>query len=115
MTTHKTTVLPTQCPGCGCAFPEEDHLRSCAPSALPPKWMRHRFRANLDDSRPVKFPPPGPWWETGWDFQCAIVVAYLPPGEPVTNWWPEAVDIESTEEAELFFSDRFPKPDWWTE
>lgn len=44
------------------------------------RWMRLRFQANADDPRPVTFPPPGPWWCTGYagDDSYAIVVAYLP-------------------------------------
>lgn len=78
-------------------------------------WERHRFKANLEDSRPVKFPPPGPWWETGFGDDYSIVVAYLPYGEPVTNWWPEARDIESEITNEILYTSRFPKPDWYKE
>lgn len=78
-----------------------------------PRWHRYRFHANEDDSRPVKFPPPGPWWETGLGDGYAIVVAYLPPAEKLTDYWPEASEVDYTKETELVFTDRFPKPDWW--
>jgi hypothetical protein len=29
-------------------------------------WIRYRFHANADDYRPVKFPPPGPYWCSGY-------------------------------------------------
>ena len=45
----------------------------------------------------------------------AIVVAYLPAGVPVRDWWPEATEIESTEHDAIVFTDRFPRPDWWEE
>lgn len=79
-----------------------------------PRWYRYRFHANEDDPRPVKFPPPGPWWRTGSGDDYSIVVAYLPPKAKLTDYWPEASDVDRTEEAELTFTDRFPKPDWWT-
>lgn len=76
-------------------------------------WMWHRFRANEDDWRPVKFPPPGPFWCTGYGDGFSIVVAYLPPGVAVTNWWPEASHIDSDEREYIVFTGRFQKPDWW--
>jgi len=76
-------------------------------------WERHRFKANLDDPRPVKFPPPGPYWVSGEGDDYSIVVAYLPLREPVTHWWPEARDIDSEVRDEITFTDRFPKPEWW--
>lgn len=83
-------------------------------------YERHRFKASPVDYRPVKFPPPGPYWCSG--FACSmtdendeysIVVAYLPVGELVTDWWPEAEDIESKPVESITFTDRFPKPAWW--
>lgn len=76
-------------------------------------WRRYRFSANLDDSRPVKFPPPGPWWETGFGDDCATVVAYLPPQTNLREFWPEAANVEFTEESEIVFTSRFQKPKWW--
>jgi hypothetical protein len=73
---------------------------------------RHRFHANEDDYRPIKFPPPGPYWCTGSGEGFSVVVAYLPDEEKVTDWWPEATNVESTTE-EIKFSDRFAKPEWW--
>lgn len=84
-------------------------------SKTQPKWRRYRFRANEDDMRPVKWPPPGPWWCTGYGDGYAIVVAYLPPQSNLADYWPEATAVEFTEEDELSFSDRFPEPDWWKE
>ncbi len=78
-------------------------------------WRRYRFQANIADPRPVKFPPPGPWWCTGTSDTYSIVVAYLPPNESLTDWWPEAAQIESTEHDEIQFSSRFPRPDWYVE
>jgi hypothetical protein len=78
-------------------------------------WLRHRFKANYDDSRPVKFPPPGPYWETGLsgNGDYAIVVAWFPANVQVTDWWPEATDIESTPEGPPTYTSRFTCPTWW--
>jgi hypothetical protein len=81
------------------------------------KWIRYRFKTtSIDDSRPVEFPPPGPWWETGFSgdgVSYAICIAYLPAGKRLLKYWPEAFQIESDECDEITFTDRFPRPDWW--
>ena len=78
-------------------------------------WIRARFKAYLEDSRPVKFPPPGPWWESGFGNDYAIVVGYFKTEDQITEFWPEAKDIDFTEQDEITFTDRFPKPSWWKE
>lgn len=80
------------------------------------KWIRHRFHANEDDPRPVKFPPPGPWWHTGSGDGYSTVVAYLPPGVDVTSddLWPEAAEIDSEGCEEIMYTSRFPRPSWWS-
>lgn len=78
-------------------------------------WLRARFEANLEDSRPVIFPPPGPYWETGFNDKHAIVVAYVLHERDVTRYWPEATNIEFEKRDEIKFTDRFPKPVWWNE
>lgn len=77
------------------------------------RWTRHRFRANVEDPRPVSFPPPGPYWITGYGPSWATVVAYLPTGEEVTKYWPEASEVDSDPMDEITFTGRFPKPEWW--
>lgn len=77
------------------------------------KWNRHRFKTtSADDPRPVTFPPPGPWWCCGYagDDSYAIVVCYLPPGEDVRTYWPEAFDIDTEGREEIVFTSRFPRP-----
>jgi hypothetical protein len=77
--------------------------------------LRVRFHANEEDWRPVKFPPPAPCWCTGYGDGHSIVVAYVETEDQVTEFWPEATNIDVHEEnTEVRFSDRFPKPDWWT-
>lgn len=79
-------------------------------------WNRHRFICTGGDPRPIKFPPPGPFWCTGYrgeDLNQAVVVAYLPEGVGVLSLWPDAIDTDTEQREELTFTDRFPKPSWW--
>jgi len=83
-------------------------------------FERHRFMTNADDFRPVKFPPPGPYWCSGYRFDDdeprnnhAIVIAILPKDEPLATWWPDAEDVETTEIDVITFTERFPRPTWW--
>lgn len=76
------------------------------------EWMRHRFRANVDDPRPILWPPPGPFWITGESDTHATVVAYLPKGMSPSDLtlWPEAEDVDSTPAPNgPEFSGRFPR------
>lgn len=72
---------------------------------------------NLDDYRPVKWPPIAPYWCSGEDDTHSIIVAYFPAGssdEQIKEFWPEAIKIDRMQEGvPLTYSDRFPKPDWW--
>lgn len=77
------------------------------------KWNRHRFKANADDYRPVKFPTPGPYWCSGSGDGYSIVIAYLPIGVAITEFWPEATEIDSEEKDEITYTDRFPRPEWF--
>jgi hypothetical protein len=76
-------------------------------------WIRHRFRANYPDYRPVKFPPPGPYWCSGTGDDYSIVIAYLPETVDVREFWPEASQVESEPSERIVFTDRFPRPNWW--
>lgn len=86
-------------------------------------WDRVRFYANLEDYRPVKWPPPGPYWCSGESDTHSIVVAYIPHNDSELNtisiikeFWPEADAIWFTHTAtKLEFSDRFAEPEWWRE
>lgn len=71
------------------------------------------FKDNGRDFRPIKFPPPYPYWRTGENNKGFIIVAYFDSIEQLKEYYPEAHDIESEEVEEIFFSDRFPKPDWY--
>ena len=82
------------------------------------KWDRIRLFANEGDYRPVKWPPVGPYWRSGYGDNYSIIVAYFPAGstdKQIKVYWPEARDIDRMQEGTtLEFSDRFPKPEWWT-
>ncbi len=75
--------------------------------------IRARFHANAEDFRPVEFPPPYPYWCTGYGDGYSIVVAYADSEKQIKKYWPEASQIETTKEDAVTFSDRFPKPDWY--
>lgn len=80
------------------------------------KWHRLRFFVpGVDDYRPITFPPPGPYWCSGYrgDDDAAVIVAYMPAGRDVKEFWPEAEQINDMGEQSITFTDRFPKPDWW--
>lgn len=88
-------------------------------------WQRVRFRADPEDYRPVKWPPPGPYWCSGHGWgdpmfdehgqtEYSIVVAYVKKREQVEEFWPEATHVEMLEATvPLNFTDRFPQPHWW--
>jgi hypothetical protein len=78
-----------------------------------PKWTRHCFKVNALDYRPMAFPPPGPYWCSGHGEGFAQLVAYLPAGENLRHWWPDAHDVESEPRNEIRFTEIFPQPDWW--
>jgi len=83
----------------------------------PLNWTRYRFWTDSDDYRPIKFPPPGPYWCSGsregrkgneW-----CIVAYFPVGSKLKKFWPEAKDIQHEEAYCPQFTSRFPRPDWY--
>lgn len=75
--------------------------------------IRARFRANPDDYRPMMWPVKHPYWCSGYGTDFSIVVAYADNEDEILKNWPEATDLEITEETEYQFSDRFPKPKWF--
>jgi hypothetical protein len=78
-------------------------------------WMRYRFHCNAADPRPVRWPAAGPYWVTGYsaDDSHATVVAYLPPGEHLLAWWPDAIHTEVEHKHSIAYTDRMPRPAWW--
>lgn len=44
----------------------------------------------------------------------AIIIAWVPEGTILMNYWPEAEQIEAMHNAgPPKFTDRFPRPDWY--
>jgi len=91
-------------------------------AGVPDLWVWTRFyTTSAGDWRPVYkvedgTPGLGPYWCSGYGYDpdTAIICAWVQPGEDVTKWWPEAERITQEEPSPMKFSDRFPKPDWWT-
>ena len=79
--------------------------------------IRARFfvskKACKNDYRPIKWPIKYPYWCTGENSGRFILIAYVDNMDELYELWPEAEQIEWTEKNEIFFSDRFPKPDWY--
>lgn len=94
-------------------------MLNCVMKDKTKRWDRVRLYANLEDYRPVIWPPLGPYWCSGESDTHSIIVAYFPAGttdKEIRKFWPEAKDIDRMQEGvPLTFSDRFAKPDWWNE
>jgi hypothetical protein len=77
--------------------------------------IRARFHADPDDYRPVKFPPPHPYWCSGYagDGSHSIIVAYADDQEQIREYWPEATEIDAQPAESYVFTDRFAKPSWF--
>lgn len=73
---------------------------------------RYRFKANVDDPRPMNFPLPHPYWITGYGEHYSTVVAYGDDESYILKNWPEAEDIDHEEATQYEYSTRFPKPTW---
>lgn len=85
-------------------------------------WKRYRFKTySVEDNRPLVFNPKYPWWCSGSGYgendkdNFDIIIAYLPISEDLLKYWDDAFDIEFTEENEITFSSRFPKPKYFIE
>ena len=75
---------------------------------------RARFLTDLEDPRPMKFPPPHPWWCTGQDEFNSVVVAYVESSEQLLEYWPDAIEIQIGNPVSGYvFNDRFPRPEWF--
>ena len=81
------------------------------------KWHRVRFYMAVDDPRPVAWPPPGPWWISGYRLSddAAVCIAWIRKKSELKKFWPEAEVDEWYEPGPIEFSERFPKPDWYKE
>lgn len=80
------------------------------------KWKRYRFKTySIEDYRPIIFNEKYPWWCSGYGDDNAVIIAWLPSEEDLYKYWDDAFDVDFTDEDEIVFSDRFPKPDYFIE
>lgn len=82
------------------------------------RWNRHRFQTHgVADPHPVIFNPAWPWWlsSTAGDESSATIVAFLPVGEPLKKYWPDAFAKEVSVREKITFTSRFPKPAYFRE
>ena len=77
--------------------------------------LRIRFEANEDDYRPVNWPVKYPYWCTGYGENYSIVITYCEDKGYVYQNWPESKNLDIEEVEKIKFTDRFPKPDWYTQ
>jgi hypothetical protein len=76
--------------------------------------IRVRFKTGPQDYRPAKFPPPHPYWCTGYMGDgAAVIIGYADDIRQVYEYWPDAEDIDTEEVQSYFFSGRFPRPAWF--
>jgi hypothetical protein len=76
--------------------------------------FRVRFKTSSDDYRPITWPIKYPYWCSGYDKDGnSVLIAYVDSIEDIYKLWPEAKDLDYTEENEIIFSSRFQKPDWF--
>lgn len=77
-----------------------------------------RFYLNIKevkgDYRPLVWPIKYPYWCSGETQNDFILVAYVESLDELYKQWPEAKNIDSEEVKKVTFTDRFPKPDWYT-
>jgi hypothetical protein len=76
-------------------------------------WIRARFKADGADFRPISWPPPGPYWCSGYGDDYSIVIAYVRDEAQVYEFWPEAEDVDSTQEVEIKERERRRIAIWW--
>lgn len=82
-------------------------------------FVRYRFFLLADDPRPVQWPLPAgsAYWISGENADGEpVLVAWLPKGQSVLDFWPEASGIEELGEANLpEFTGRFSMPAYWVD
>lgn len=80
-------------------------------------WKRIRFYVDRKevqfDFRPIEFPPPGPYWCTGFSESDYVLVGYFKTEAQLYEFWPEARLDSVDDKEEIVFTDRFPKPEWF--
>lgn len=86
--------------------------------------IRAVFKVLSSDPRPVSWPIPHPYWHTGtWydDYpdkdrgSGACIVAYADDVQQLKTLWPDLFALESDDVQDYVFTERFPRPDWFTD
>jgi hypothetical protein len=113
MTEDEMNEIETSAPLVGRVGPEGGGM-------TPRMLARYRFVVyGVDDYRPVSWPPPGPYWCSGYTDEGPIVIAYAASEEEVLRFWPEASGIDELRGpvalSDIVFTGRFPMPDWWAD
>ena len=93
-------------------------VESCIPERT---WIRFEFLTKGYESRPVKTPPPGPWWEVGHGLRFVDVVAYIPLRNStpeaaealLREYWPDVEIIDSQVRDRIRFNSQYSCPSWW--
>ena len=81
-------------------------------------WIRYALSTAAVDCRPVSYPPPGPYWIDDREERKFIeeshtsLVVFLPWGESVEAWWPDAEIVEQAPYEAIEFTEYFSPPDW---
>jgi hypothetical protein len=100
-------------------------MKACtntAENCLPGRnWVRFYTEVKGYDSRPVKSPPVGPWWEDAHGQKHVLIIAYIPlqnstPEEAemvLKSYWPKATVIDSRVQDSIQFTSLYPCPKWW--
>ena len=82
----------------------------------PPKpIVRVRFiEPDAEDPKPMVWPIEYPYWVTGYNDFGAVLVAYARDLDTIRRLWPKAGNFDVEEVVGVEFSDRFPKPPWYS-
>ena len=94
---------------------------STAETCIPGQnWVCFAIQVKGYDSRPVKNPPLGPWWEDSHGLGHVSVVAYIPlrnttleGAEQLLRIWPNSIVIDNRVQDSILFKHRHPCPIWW--
>lgn len=66
-----------------------------------------------NDYRVAEWPPPGPYWCSGYNSDDhPYVIAFVPDEATLLRYWPEAEDIDAEPVESIDYTSRFPRPEW---
>ena len=80
------------------------------------KWIKYIFHTySVGNTTPVYFIKEYPWWESSSNGKVTVMHAWLPAGEDLLKYWPDAHTINSFEHEKIQFDARYQKPSWFIE